>query len=590
MDIFQTSVTTIHEICRVTIFIRKMVQEIRSYEDNISYQQTVLDHEFVFLEAFRKLFFDSGSKEIRQLRLLPHNLTRSVNNILTALNQCLAEYRVIALKHGLDFSEAEMALADEQRTPAATAPCPPASPADKQTSDRYRDRLRAAIATLAQRGKAPEWALFSKAKVEALVAQYSQWTERLRQVMTLILLVEGRVGSLTVNDIAMRGTGAALGLQRTAERQIRAKSDAPNDFDPLDGSIEACGGPIVQSSGDDCDVHHQYEIGKYTDAFGVSSIAVIIEKHIFDIFDASTSISERSKIRLAMVRDLAWMLKEGDVLDSLDTAQNGGNTASAGARGMRKSYVNLLQCLGYFHVAEDGYPSLIYKLPAGVTGTSICSLHDYILSSPKPALGDRFKMALTLASTVLNVHSSGWVHKNIWSRGILFIPTEGRPPALYLQGWSVARPRSEDMSTQSMGTSDRSITGGYSQLEPELYRHPERYGSKVAGFTAKHDLYSVGIVLLEIALWTTMSKQFAGPISKTKVKKALPPVSLVSEAVAKLSRDVRVAQEMGTEYACLIRRCLQTDFEVEEHDEQESGLLGQFQALVIDRLSMGVIL
>ncbi|KAE8323538.1 hypothetical protein BDV39DRAFT_181878 [Aspergillus sergii] len=252
--------------------------------------------------------------------------------------------------------------------------------------------------------------------------------------MTLILLVEGRVGTITVNDIATRGTGTALGLQRTAERQIRAKFDVPNDFGPLDGSIEAYGGPIMQSSGDDCVMHHQYEIGTYTDAFAVSSIAVIIEKHVFDIFDASTRISERSKIQLAMVRDLAWMLKEGDVLDSLDKAQNGGNTASAGARGIRESYVNLLQCLRYLPVAEDGYPSLMYKFPAGVTGTSISSLHDYILSSPKPTLGDRFKMALTLASTVLNVHSSGWVHKNIWFRGILFIPTEGRPPALYLQG------------------------------------------------------------------------------------------------------------------------------------------------------------
>lgn len=270
------------------------------------------------------------------------------------------------------------------------------------------------------------------------------------------------------------------------------------------------------------------------------------------------------------------ILQSGD--DSADPASTDGT-----------GHVHLLQCLGYLPVAEDGYPSLIYKLPAGVTGTSIHSLHDYILTSAKPPLGERFSMALSLASTVLSVYSSGWLYKNIWSRGILlFMPTTGNPPALYLQGWSTARPRSKEMSINSMATADQGVPGGYRQFELELYRHPERYGSETARFTAKHDL--LGIVLLEIALWTTMSRQFAGPISKAKAKQALPPVGMVSEAVAKLSRDVRVAQEMGTEYARLIQRCLQTDFQVEQHDEQESGLLGQFQALVIDRLNTGVAL
>ncbi|KAI9369424.1 hypothetical protein BJX61DRAFT_519649 [Aspergillus egyptiacus] len=127
----------------------------------------------------------------------------------------------------------------------------------------------------------------------------------------------------------------------------------------------------------------------------------------------------------------------------------------------------------------------------------------------------------------------------------------------------------------------------FRHLEPELYRHPERYETKKAGFTAKHDIYSVGVVLLEIALWTTMSKQFASPISKAKEKQALPPVGMVTGALSKLTRDGRVAQEMGEEYTRIIRRCLETDFEVHKHDEQQSGLLGQFQELVVDRLKVG---
>ncbi|CAI7641394.1 unnamed protein product [Penicillium palitans] len=583
MDIFQTTVTAIHEICRITIFIRRVVQEIRTYEENVSQLQAELEHEY-----------------------LPDNLTRSVNNILTALNKCLAEYRIIALKHGLDLSEAELAVGLEQQiittTPqscsssVAVIPVPP----NGRISEGYRDKFRAIITALGQKSRAPEWALFSKIKIQALLAQYSQWTERLRQVMTLMLLVEGRVGSLSVHDIATQNAGSALGLQKPAARQLRAQSDPPADFGPLEGSFEVLDGLIGSSQRKDPhSMQLQYVVGTYIDPFGVSSTTVIMEKHKFDTFDLATTTGEqRAEVREKLVRKLVWTLKEDDEsprrLNKLSeqNATNGKPSSETTAEAEKNSHVGLLPCLGYLPIADDGYPSLIYRLPPGTTGSSICTLHDYILNCPKPALGDRFTMALSLAETVLDIHSSCWVHKGIWSRGILFMPMLGRT-LLYLVGWSTARPRSQEMSDQSMGSKENSnVNKGQEnrvprQLEIELYRHPERYGTKTAGFSAKHDIYSVGIVLLEIALWTTMSKQFAGPIAKAKERGALPPVNIVADALSKLSRNVQVAQEMGEEYARLIRRCLETDFEVEKQDETESGLLGQFQCLAVDRLNVG---
>ncbi|KAE8387269.1 hypothetical protein BDV23DRAFT_161567 [Aspergillus alliaceus] len=587
MDIFQTTVTVIHEISRVTIFIRRVVQEIRSYEDNVSRLQSELEHEFIFLETFKKLFFSGDNFEIRQFKYLPDNLTRSVHNILTGLNKCLAEYRVIALKHGLDLSEAEVATGLEQTT---ATPSPLVLPIDEKVSEGYRDRFRAMIAALRQKTRAPEWALFSKAKIQALLAQYSEWTERLRQVMMLILLVEGRVGTLTARDIVTQSAGSALGLRKAAARQLRAQSNPPDDFGPLEGSFEALDTLSRPPSSDPSVMQYKYVLGSYTDAFGVSSITAIMEKHTFDIFSpTTTTIKERSDIRTALVRKLAWTLNDGDESSrSPDGIQDDHGTKSPEGSGKNTSHVKLLPCLGYLPIASDGYPSMIYKLPPGTTGGSISTLHDYILNFPRPPLGDRFSMALSLAASVLDVHSSGWVHKGIWSRGILVMPTQRR--ALYLLGWSTARPRSEEMGMWSM-ESDTETKDKKSrvpkQLEIELYRHPERYETKTASFTAKHDIYSVGIILLEIALWITMSKQFSEAITKAKEKDALPPARMVNNALARLSRDARVAQEMGEEYSHLIRRCLETDFEVEEYDEKESGLLGQFQALVVDRLSVG---
>ncbi|KAL4766963.1 hypothetical protein BDW60DRAFT_212421 [Aspergillus nidulans var. acristatus] len=590
MDIFGTTVTAIHEVWRITNFICGVVREIRAYEDNVSQLQIELEHEFVFLETFKKLFFDDDTHELRQFRYLPDNLTRSVHNILTALNKCLAEYRLVALKHGLDLSEAEPAVELELETNTVLP--------HGTESDGYRDKFRGLVTALRQKAKAPEWALFSKSKIQALLDQYSQWTERLRQVMTLMLLVEGRVGSLSVHEIATQGAGSALGLQKTAARQLRAHSEPPADFGPLEGSFRKMGNASSTSS----ELH--YAVGTYTDAFGVSSTTVIMEKHTFDIFDrTTTTFSERIDIRSALVRKLAWTLKEdNEPSPALDVAPES-NSSNKQTQQRRQSHVNLLPCLGYLPVAHDGYPSLIYSLPPRTTGSSILTLHDYILNFPRPALGDRFAMALSVAETVLDIHTSGWVHKGIWSRGILVIPTTERV-SLYLVGWSAARPRSVELSAQSLEAgkarsvkmSAQSLQAqrlGRSvppQLEPQLYHHRERYQNVTAGFTAKHDIYSVGVVLLEMALWTTMSKQFAGPINKAKEKGALPPASMVTDALAKLARGERMAQEMGRGYARVVQRCLDTDFEVDKHDEQESALLGQFQALVADQLSKGAVI
>lgn len=586
MDIFQTTVLCIHEICRITIFIRKVVHDIKTYDDNVSQLQAELEHEFIFLETFKKLFFDDDTNEFRQFRYLPDNLARSVNHILAALNKCLAEYRIVALKHGLDLSEADAAVGYGQQTLAiaASPSTPTAAPSQVAVSDSYRDRFKTMVTSLRLKAKAPEWALFSKSKIQALLEQYSLWTERLRQVMTLMLLVEGRVGSLSVSEIVTHSAGSALGLQKTAARQLRAQTDPPADFDSLDGTFQSLD-PVTSAS------PQQYVVGTYTDSFGVSSTTVIMEKHIFDIFDLGvTSSSEKELLRKSLVRKLAWTLREGDessrsseAILSPDIATNSLETPTVLTE--RQSHVSILPCLGFLPVGNDGYPSIIYSLPTSQTDAPIRTLHDYILNYPRPALGDRFTMALSLAQTIFHIHSSGWVHKDIRSRAIIITPTSGKT-LLYLLGWSTARPRTEQMNIWSMGSQENTAT--HRPLEQELYRHPERYETVTAAFTAKHDIYSVGIVLLEIALWTTMSKQFASPIAKAQEKGALPPVDIVTKALSKLSLDHRVAQEMGEGYARLVRRCLETDFEVGEHDEQESGLLGQFQALVVDKLSLGV--
>jgi hypothetical protein len=47
------------------------------------------------------------------------------------------------------------------------------------------------------------------------------------------------------------------------------------------------------------------------------------------------------------------------------------------------------------------------------------------------------------------------------------------------------------------------------------YRHPQRWGEKVKWpFTMLHDIYSLGVVLLEIGLWQSLIKPVADSEAK----------------------------------------------------------------------------
>jgi hypothetical protein len=168
-----------HEIYTVSVFIRRVVHDIHDYEATVSSIQARLEHEFLFLDTFKQQFLDPNDGNLRKFKSLPDNLARNVCSILTGLNICLVEYRVVALKHGVDLTEAEELL--ELETNATSIISPSTAPVtNEDRARRFRDKVRALAATLRQKSLAPEWALFSKSKMEIMVNEYSQWTKRLR--------------------------------------------------------------------------------------------------------------------------------------------------------------------------------------------------------------------------------------------------------------------------------------------------------------------------------------------------------------------------------------------------------------------------
>ncbi|CAI4215616.1 unnamed protein product [Parascedosporium putredinis] len=88
-----------------------------------------------------------------------------------------------------------------------------------------------------------------------------------------------------------------------------------------------------------------------------------------------------------------------------------------------------LKCRGYFHEPRRTSFGLIFELPEGRNADRLSNLNQEILRTcssktiaDRPDLDDRYKLASSLAATVLNLHTAGWLHKSLMPSNIVFFP------------------------------------------------------------------------------------------------------------------------------------------------------------------------
>ncbi|KAF1350265.1 hypothetical protein BDV97DRAFT_369723 [Delphinella strobiligena] len=171
------------------------------------------------------------------------------------------------------------------------------------------------------------------------------------------------------------------------------------------------------------------------------------------------------------------------------------------------------------------------------------------------SLSDRFRLAQTVAKAVLFVHSSGFVHKNIRPENIIILVPETSGANLevikkvhypftigraYLAGYDGIR--KNDASSARMEEQDP---------VRRLYLPPERLcaNGQVVKFSWKHDIYSLGVVLMEIVFWTDFT-----------TKRDLQDQNLqrTENIPSKLRRKYlpKVSWLLGDKYHDAVRACL----------------------------------
>ncbi|KAF2115015.1 prion-inhibition and propagation-domain-containing protein [Lophiotrema nucula] len=180
-----------------------------------------------------------------------------------------------------------------------------------------------------------------------------------------------------------------------------------------------------------------------------------------------------------------------------------------------------LQCRGFVSDFVDKRYGYIFDLPEELDnssqavkpkqpGLTALGLHPELRSLRQaldevgvPSLNLRLSLAVTLLENLLNLHTSGWLHKELRSDNVILIRDTNTPRenvteelasfSIYVAGYVYSRVDSPGEMTEPLR----------SELEADLYRHPSLLSDSRQSYRKSLDIFSVGCTLLEIGLWSS---------------------------------------------------------------------------------------
>jgi hypothetical protein len=232
----------------------------------------------------------------------------------------------------------------------------------------------------------------------------------------------------------------------------------------------------------------------------------------------------------------------------------------------RKVTFRAPHCLGYFVDESEDRESrfgLVFEKPASVPpSTQPTTLRAMIedANAGIPSLTDRINLMRLLAETVERLHAVDWLHKGLRSANILFFTYQNRETGElevnysdpYISGFDYSRPATSDDMTERPTDNPKA----------DIYRHPhvqstgnreESSGRK--SYKKSFDIYSLGIVLLEIAYWKTIDQILGIDLETARPKQTWP---VMERLVRKEPRHLAfVKSHLGNTVEGVIRACLE---------------------------------
>ncbi|KAF1973926.1 hypothetical protein BU23DRAFT_553903 [Bimuria novae-zelandiae CBS 107.79] len=229
-----------------------------------------------------------------------------------------------------------------------------------------------------------------------------------------------------------------------------------------------------------------------------------------------------------------------------------------------QSFHGTLKCLGYFEDPAQPRFGVVFELPSSVYSgasdmhkpveelrpvtllsvlqTGSKSLHNS--NSATPPLEDRFRLAFTLALTFNKIHGDDFVHKDVNSSNILVFRKNKRQS-------TNSRALQYALRTPVICSfdlfSDYDIEPASTLPPLNIYRHPEDpkfTGGKDKDYGPQFDLYSLGLILLEVGLWQPLADLWKPKYTLADFKQRVEDVYIR-----------RLASKCGTAYMQVVRDC-----------------------------------
>lgn len=220
--------------------------------------------------------------------------------------------------------------------------------------------------------------------------------------------------------------------------------------------------------------------------------------------------------------------------------------------------MGILRSMGFYDDPGEHRNRFVlqFEIPAGKTNPK--TLQDLLTDDKNQkslvhSLSDRVTLAKKIASGLLFVHAGGFVHKKVNPTNIFVFETEtgaypGHIGEPYLTGFDLVR--RADQASARLATED---------WRENIYLHPDRHRLQPGDeFTMLHDIYSLGVVLLEIACWSSfIDRGRIGKylLSKDDKSQLLGPDSLKKQYIRLAEKHI--PPHLGSNYSELVKSCLE---------------------------------
>lgn len=245
------------------------------------------------------------------------------------------------------------------------------------------------------------------------------------------------------------------------------------------------------------------------------------------------------------------------------------------------------QCLGYFLEKQSSSVGMVFRYPQTAPPSSQPVTLLRLLGNTAPPLLSKISMAKRLTSSLLYLHSVNWLHKSLNSTSVLFFQSGNNFSwsDLYISSFEHARP------DEGRTLSGPAQAPGLSQL----YWHPDYMSTSGHIFRKSYDIYSIGIVLIEIALWQPASRIF-NVVDPTMINKATLE-GVRASILGENSCLENVRSVMGNRYHDAAKTCIEGvhRFKLDSRKEVEADpvvgamIQQEFLRLVVDVLDSVVV-